>query len=161
MQEELARLAQGKNLGDGLAASKLPDAIADADAKMRLTEALFKSGKNAAQVTQMLTGNVTAEDGRNPEYGGILQARQLRGAHDFVYQDNGGRSVITPIDREDQIMGMKSGGPIANAMGGGRGTGGNVNISINGGDERRVFEVVRRAIQQAGITPNRVPSGAT
>ena len=161
MREELARLAQGKNLGDGLAASKLPDAIADADAKMRLTEALFKSGKNATQVTQMLTGNVTAEDGRNPEYGGILQARQLRGAHDFVYQDNGGRSVITPIDREDQIMGMKSGGPIANAMGGGRSTGGNVNISINGGDERRVFEVVRRAIQQAGITPNRVPSGAT
>ena len=46
--------------------------------------------------------------------------------------------MITPIDREDQIMGMKSGGPIANAMGGGRGTGGNVNISINGGDERRV-----------------------
>lgn len=159
MREELARLAQGKNLGDGLAASRLPDAIADADAKMRLTEALFKAGKNEEQVARMLTGNVTAEDGRNAGYGGLLRARQLRQAHDFVYQDRGGRSVVTPIDRQDQVIGMKAGGPIAAAAG--RGTGGNVNISINGGDERRVFEVVRRAIQQAGITPNRVPSGGT
>lgn len=156
----MARLAQGKNLGDGMAASRLPDAIANADAKMRLTEALFKGGKSEEEVARMLTGNVTPEDGRNAIYGSGLRASQfLKTHHDFVYQDRGGRSVITPIDREDQVIGMKRGGAIDNATA--RRAGGNVTINVNGGDERRVFEVVRRAIQQAGITPNRVPSGAT
>jgi len=153
------KLIKGKELGDGLAMSKLPDAIAEADAKMRLTEALFKSGKTAADVTRILSGqNLTAADS-TPETAGLIGARTFRaaGVNDFISQDRGGRTIITPINRADQVMGMKPGGPVANA--GSRGGGGNVNISINGGDERRVFDVVRRAIQQAGITPNRVPGG--
>lgn len=153
------KLIKGKELGDGLAMSKLPDAIAEADAKMRLTEALFKSGKTAADVTRILSGqNLTAADS-TPETAGLIGARKFRaaGVNDFISQDRGGRTIITPINRADQVMGMKPGGPVANA--GSRGGGGNVNISINGGDERRVFDVVRRAIQQAGITPNRVPGG--
>lgn len=167
VKQLLEKISQGRELGDGLAASKLPDAIAIADAKMRLLEGLTADQLgNTGLVNRLLGGTATTDD-----VGGLAAtqqstARALRNRiaptpNDFIYQDNGGRSVITPINREDQIMGMKSGGPIANAMGGGRGTGGNVNISINGGDERRVFEVVRRAIQQAGITPNRVPSGAS
>ena len=151
------KLLKGRELGDGLAMSKLPDAIADADARVRLTEALFKGGAKAEDITRMLAGHATSAEGANPEFGAILQARQYRqqaGVHDFISQNRGGQTVITPIDRADQVMGMKPGGPVANA--GARG-GGNVNISINGGDERRVFDVVRRAIQQAGITPNRVP----
>lgn len=154
------KLLKGRELGDGLAMSKLPDAIAEADAKIRLTEALFKGGKSAEEVTRILAGrNLTPTDTGNADYGGMIQSRQSRvvaGVHDFISQDRGGTTVITPIDRADQVTGQKPGGPIAAA---GRAGGGNVNISINGGDERRVFDVVRRAIQQAGITPNRVPGG--
>lgn len=155
------KLLKGRELGDGLAMSKLPDAIAEADAKVRLTEALFKGGKTSDEVARILAGrNLTEADTGNADYGGMIRSRQSRvdaGVHDFISQDRGGRTVITPINRADQVMGMKPGGPVANAAS--RGGGGNVNISINGGDERRVFDVVRRAIQQAGITPNRVPGG--
>ena len=153
----MEKLIKGKDLGDGLAMSKLPDAIAEADAKMRLTEALFKGGNSANDVSRILAGrDLTEADTGNADYGGMIRSRQSRaaGVHDFISQDRGGRTVITPIDRADQVTGQKPGGPIAAA---GRGAGGNVNISINGGDERRVFDVVRRAIRQAGITPNRVP----
>lgn len=155
------KLLKGRDLGDGLAMSKLPDAIAEADAKVRLTEALFKGGKTSDEVARILAGrNLTEADTGNADYGGMIRSRQSRvdaGVHDFISQDRGGRTVITPINRADQVMGVKPGGPVANAAS--RGGGGNVNISINGGDERRVFDVVRRAIQQAGITPNRVPGG--
>lgn len=154
------KLLKGRDLGDGLAASKLPDAIAEADAKMRLTEALFKGNVAPENITKILSGHSDQVPGasQNADYGGQIRAMDYRRAapmRDFISQDRGGRTVITPIDRADQVMGMKPGGPVATA--GSRGGGGNVNISINGGDERRVFDVVRRAIQQAGITPNRVP----
>lgn len=161
----LRDISKGKELGDGLAESKLPDAIAISDAKMRLLEGLTEDQlRDPALVGRLLGGTATPQDigGLAADRQGIARALGSRLAptpNDFIYQNNGGRSVITPINSEDQIMGMKPGGPIANATG--RGTGGNVTINVNGGDERRVFEVVRRAIQQAGITPNRVPSGAT
>ena len=152
------KLLRGKDLGDGLAMSRLPDAIAEAGLKLRLTEDLLKKGKTPAEVASLL-GTGAVEDsviaGTGDSQYGIraLRGRTAAMAHDFVYQDRGGSSVITPIDRQDQVVGMKTGGPIASA---GAGGGGNVHINIHGGDERRVFEVVRRAIRQAGITPNRV-----
>lgn len=151
------KLLKGKDLGDGLAMSKLPDAIAEAQLRMRLTEELLKAGKNPAEIQALLGGRASeGEIGDTGESRFGIQALRGRAVHDFISQDRGGRTVITPIDRADQVTGQKPGGPIAAA---GRGAGGNVNISINGGDERRVFDVVRRAIQQAGITPNRVPGG--
>ena len=161
----MERLIKGKEMGDGIAVSALPDAIATADAKMRLLEGLTEAQlQDPALVGRLLGGTATPQDigGLAADRQGIARALGSRLAptpNDFIYQNSGGRSVITPINSEDQIMGMRPGGPIANATG--RGTGGNVTINVNGGDERRVFEVVRRAIQQAGITPNRVPSGAT
>jgi hypothetical protein len=161
----MERLIKGKEMGDGIAVSALPDAIATADAKMRLLEGLTEAQlHDPALVGRLLGGTATPQDigGLAADRQGIARALGSRLAptpNDFIYQNSGGRSVITPINSEDQIMGMRPGGPIANATG--RGTGGNVTINVNGGDERRVFEVVRRAIQQAGITPNRVPSGAT
>ena len=160
------KLLKGKDLGDGLAMSRLPDAIAEADAKMRLLEGIYEKGPASMSpevINRLLSGTGTEEDIASAGMGGAA-ARALRfrhasqeaPVHDFISQDRGGRTVITPINREDQVMGMKPGGPIANS--GGR-PGGNVNIAIHGGDERRVFNVVRRAIQQAGITPNRVPGG--
>lgn len=139
-------------------------AIAVANLKTRVLEGIYKSGgRNADVVQALLSGEATqaqlAMAGEGRASATALNFIREAGLNDFIYRSSGGRGVVTPINREDQVVGMKDGGAIANATG--RGTGGNVNISINGGDERRVFEVVRRAIQQAGITPNRVPSGAT
>jgi hypothetical protein len=165
--EDLQKMMEGRTLGDGLAQSKLPDAIAVADSKMRLLESLTtKQLEDKDLVNRLLGGTASPTEVANLTqagpggtggagiYGAIRH--MARQAHDFVYQDRGGRSVITPIDREDQVTGGRPGGPIANA--GGR-PGGNVYITVNGGDQRQVFETVRRAIQQAGITPNRVPGG--
>ena len=163
-QRDMERLIKGRDLGDGLASSSLPMAIAVANLKTRVLEGIYKSGgRNADVVQALLSGEATqaqlAMAGEGRASATALNFIREAGLNDFIYRSSGGRGVVTPINREDQVVGMKPGGPIANATG--RGTGGNVNISINGGDERRVFEVVRRAIQQAGITPNRVPSGAT
>lgn len=168
VKQLLEKISQGRELGDGMARSALPMAIAIADAKMRVLEGIYKAGGSVDNPTveALMAGTATAAQttlaGEGSNAAKALRYLNLTaGADDFVYRSSGGQSSLTPINREDQLVGMKSGGPIANAMGGGRSTGGNVNISINGGDERRVFEVVRRAIQQAGITPNRVPSGAS
>lgn len=167
-QESQALLKEltGRKLGDQLAISALPMAIAEADAKMRVLEGIYKAGGRVDNtvVEALMAGTATSAQttlaGEGSNAAKALRYLNLTaGADDFVYRSSGGQSSLTPINREDQLVGMKPGGPIANATG--RGTGGNVNISINGGDERRVFEVVRRAIQQAGITPNRVPSGAS
>ena len=167
---DMERLIKGKEMGDGIAISKLPDAIAVADAKMRFLEGLYAGGATPqvmdTMVQKLMSGEATREEIAQHAGAGAAQALALRYlnlqqeelANDFIYRTNGGRGVVTPINREDQVIGMKTGGPLANAM---RGGGGNVHITINGGDERRVFDIVRRAIQQSGITPNRVPSGAT
>lgn len=168
-QRNSDRLIKGRELGNGLAESRLPDAIAEADAKMRLTEALFKEGKSASDVTRIITGgHEQVGDDVGLESGNLVKAMGLRRAtvrepaqQDFIYQNQGARTVITPISSQDSMVGAKPGGALANLAGRAGGGGGTVNIAINGGDERRIFEVVKRAIQQAGITPNRVPAGGT
>ena len=79
---------------------------------------------------------------------------------DFVYRGDGVRGTLTPIDEKDTFVGMKPGGAIDNAINGGGGRGGNVTVNIYGGDERRVFEVVKRVLQQSGIGPTRVGARA-
>lgn len=81
-------------------------------------------------------------------------------AEDFVYRGDGVRGTLTPIDEKDTFVGMKPGGAIDNAINGGGGRGGNVTVNIYGGDERRVFEVVKRVLQQSGIGPTRVGARA-
>ena len=78
-------------------------------------------------------------------------------AHDFIYQGDGVRGTLTPIDGADTVVGAKSGGPLDRGGGGG---GGNVTVNVYGGDERRVFDVVKRVIQQSGLGPGRVASRA-
>jgi len=166
-QRDAERLLKGKDLGDGLATSRLPDAIAEADAKMRLTEALFKEGKSEDDIARILRGeNLSDTDRAGTESGNLVKSLGLRRSQvhqaqeDFIYQNRGGQSIVTPISSQDSVIGAKPGGALSN-LAGRAGGAGNVNIHINGGDERRVFEVVKRAIQQAGITPNRVPAGGT
>lgn len=151
-----AKLTASNTPGDALSRSRLPEEVARNISRYQLETQLYgQAGMDETKITRLLSGQATPEEvSATGPASGALRAYLAHGAHDFVYQDRGGRSVITPIDREDQVIGMKPGGAIANATG--RGGGGNVHITINGGDEARIFQVVRRAINQAGITPNRV-----
>ena len=70
-------------------------------------------------------------------------------ADDFIYQGGGNGGVVTPIDRADQLLGAKPGGAFDLAGGGG---GSNiVNITINGGDQAKVYETVKRALRASGV----------
>lgn len=152
-----AKLTASNTPGDAMSRSRLPEEIARQTAQYQLEAALYQNDPSLTtdKITKLLSGQATPEEvSATGPASGALRAYLRHGVHDFVYQDRGGRSVLTPIDREDQVIGMKPGGAIANATG--RGGGGNVHITINGGDEARIFQVVRRAINQAGITPNRV-----
>jgi len=79
------------------------------------------------------------------------------GVEDFLYRGDGVRGTITPIDTADDVIGMKRGGAIDRATGG---SGGSVTVNIYGGDERRVFDVVKRVLSQSGIGPGRVTARA-
>lgn len=86
------------------------------------------------------------ESGFSPEVGPEVD--------DFIYRGNGVRGSITPIDTSDVLVGSKERGALDRMSGSG-----SVNIVINGGDERRVFDVVTRALRAAGVS-RRVTSGA-
>lgn len=74
---------------------------------------------------------------------------------DFIYRGNGVRGSITPIDPADVLVGSKEQGALDRVSGGG----GNVSISIYGGDEQRIFDVVKRALRASGVS-RRMTSGA-
>lgn len=69
-----------------------------------------------------------------------------RQAQDLILPASGGRPILT--DERDTVMAMKPGGPIAQGLGAGRG--GSVVVNVYGGDQRRTYETVRRAMRAAG-----------
>ena len=70
--------------------------------------------------------------------------------NDFIYRGGARGGVITPINRKDDFIGMMPGGPIDKATA----SGNIVNITIEGGDEVKVYNVVRRVLLESGIRPN-------
>lgn len=86
----------------------------------------------------------------------VAGASEENAVEDFVYRGDGVRGTITPIDERDTFVGMKPGGAIDRAVNGG----GSVTVNIYGGDERRVYDVVKRVLQQSGIGPSRVAARA-
>ena len=72
---------------------------------------------------------------------------------DFIYRGDGTRGTINPINKRDEFFGAKPGGAIDKAINGGGG--GVVNIYISG-DEAKVYNVVKRVIQESGL---RAPAG--
>lgn len=74
--------------------------------------------------------------------------------NDFIYRRDG---TVIPINRSDEIMGYRPGGPIERAGGGG---GAPVTIHVHGGDEARVYNTVQRALRGLGYGPGRVSSSA-
>lgn len=86
---------------------------------------------------------------------GASDIRDMPEVDDFVYRGDGVRGTITPIDTADTLVGSKEGGALDRLSGST-----NVSISIYGGDERRVFDVVKRVLGQAGLGPGRVTARA-
>jgi hypothetical protein len=77
---------------------------------------------------------------------------------DFIYQGDGTRGTITPINSRDSFFGAMPGGAmdmglremVGAMMGGGGGGDRNVSITINGGDEERVYSIVKRVLHETG-----------
>lgn len=72
-------------------------------------------------------------------------------AKDFVYRGDGNRGTITPIDKADEFYGAKPNGAIDQALRG-AGSGKAVNIYIQGGDEARVYSIVKRVLLETGYS---------
>jgi nucleoid-associated protein YgaU len=103
-----------------------------------ISEQAQKSGRLMSNVSGSM-GLLTdpTSPGESPDLGESLG--------DFIYRGDGTRGTINPIDSADQFFGAKPGGPIDKAMGSKT-----VNISINGGDEARVYNVVKRVLRDSG-----------
>lgn len=69
---------------------------------------------------------------------------------DFIYQGNSRGGVIRPIDSADEFLGMKPGGAVMEALQRGGGGGKSVVVNINGGDEGRVYNVLKRVLSETG-----------
>jgi hypothetical protein len=70
--------------------------------------------------------------------------------NDFIYQGNSRGGVIRPIDSADEFLGMKPGGAVMEALQRGGGGGKSVVVNINGGDEGRVYNVLKRVLSETG-----------
>lgn len=66
-------------------------------------------------------------------------------ANDLVIPAGGGKPIIT--DEKDTLMAYQPGGPMA--AGAGRG-GGNVEINVYGGDQKKVYDTVMKALKATG-----------
>lgn len=75
-----------------------------------------------------------------------FQATTSSPANDFIYQGNGRSGNITPINSLDSFYGAKPGGPVDRGS-----RGGSVVVQINGGDEARVYAVVKKVMVEAGF----------
>lgn len=191
-QQHVTRLlTRETKLGDALARSKLPDAIAEAQVKqelMALGTAAGLTGEDASAAAAkfmddgVLTDAMKSALTSHPElaaaamHAGIgtmdLNTRTSRyrmpraaeggittedPVEDFIYRGNGVNGAITPIASDDQFFGARPGGAIDQAV---NGRGGGTVINNIYGDERRVYDIVKRVIREAGISPSRAGSNA-
>lgn len=195
-QQHITRLlSRETKLGDALARSKLPDAIAEAQVKqelMALGTAAGLTGEDASAAAAKFMDDGVLTDAMksamksaltsHPElaaaamHAGIgtmdLNTRTSRyrvpraaeggvttedPVEDFIYRGNGVNGAITPIASDDQFFGARPGGAIDQAV---NGRGGGTVINNIYGDERRVYDIVKRVIREAGIGPSRAGSNA-
>lgn len=97
-------------------------------------------------------GQLTGDDTRTAAQFGV-QMRAM--PNDFIYHT--GSNAVTPISNKDTLVGAMEGGPISQAMGGGGGPM-TVNVNVNGGNQREVYNTVKQAI--AAGRRDRVGRGA-
>lgn len=111
-----------------------------------------KPGAKSALMRELRKGSLSDSDKRIIK-GLHLQDPSVSKKHeDFIFRGNASGGNITPINHRDEFLGMKPNGPVDQALASRRG-GGMVNIHINGGDESRVYAVVKKALVDSGIRP--------
>ena len=170
-------LAQGQDSArvDALVKTATDNVVIGVDKSADFLKELLESTKKAASV-QLLSGmsdaqTVAAAQGGDPnarkKLAQLVKNNPLATAaantagirlqdsilQDFIYRGDGTRGTINPISSKDQFFGAKPGGPIDQAINGQGSRGGVVNIYVNGGDEARVYNVVKRVIQESGLRP--------
>jgi len=84
-------------------------------------------------------------------FGGRHRTKKTADVGDFIYRGGARGGVITPINRADELLGGKPGGPVADALA--AGGGGMVQININGGDTAKVYGIVKKALRESGVRP--------
>jgi hypothetical protein len=134
-------------------ANKAQEAAQTEQQALKLKELYDRSGnrfdiekiKNAIETKKAL--GVAGGDTRSVL--DILNNAPIPTAQDLIISDKG----AFRLNNKDDILAMKPGGAVEEYVKstGGMNKGGNVTININGGDEARVFEVVKKAMKSAGV----------
>lgn len=133
---------------------KTTDAYFEAGRKLKATELAAKLGYRGEDVDAVaeaiMSGSVgpavEARIAAHPELTadaasfGLAESK----ADDFVMRPG---QPAQRFNSNDTIVGFKPGGPIAGAAGGG----GTVNITINGGDQAKVYQTVKDALKNSGL----------
>lgn len=88
-----------------------------------------------------------------PEMKEMFAARINPPVNDFIYR-GGASPMLTPISRDDDVVGARRGGPIDRVMSGGGGAAPVINIY--GGDENRIYQVVMDVMRRTGMASGRV-----
>jgi len=123
------------------AAAKILDVLGS-QVSERDMQALLGGGAGAAQTASKLGAGLSDE--QRAAMDGALSFFKTGAMNDFVYRGGARGGTITPINKADQLLGGKAGGPLADALGGG---GNNVTININGGDTAKIYDTVKRAMR--------------
>ncbi len=121
------------------------------DAASMAVSSAMRGGSAGAVISGLRSGGVSVKEAALAKALGIggVAADMTPPVEDFIYRGGGGNGKITPIDSNDEFFGAKPGGPL---MGGGSKT---VNISINGGDEAKVYAVVKKVLKETGYSDMR------
>lgn len=94
--------------------------------------------------------NDTTKLGLDTDQRKRLKARFTPGVDDFVYRGDSFGGTITPINAADDLLGMKPGGAIDRALGGGRGGGTIHTVNIyESGDPKKTLRMVEAALKAA------------
>jgi hypothetical protein len=140
--------------------TKLLDKIAQEQqnvAKQQALQALVGQGADEAVSKYLASGDRADLEG-SPLMGStdplVQQALRQLGVtrtppvNDFIYRGGATGGTITPINSADQLLGMKPGGPVAQAA---RAAPGTVVINING-DTATIVRTVKDVLQKSGLT---------
>jgi len=169
VKQQIASLALASGLNGEDAAKAVAEYMESGTVSKALSERLGTLDETGRRDLSGLAGSLGMRLGGGMDGTGLQVLdgrRRLTGSdgpemgeevNDFIYQGDGIRGTITPIDPADTFVGSKPGGALDRAGGGG---GGAVSISIYGGDERRIFDVVKRVLRETGLGAGRVTSRA-
>lgn len=104
---------------------------------------LLFGGESQDLLRQIATN--TNETKKATETGIMLDMSNAKQARDLILPAGGGAPIFT--DERDTLVAARPGGPVAKAMGGGKGV---VNVNVYGGDTKKIYDTVMRALKATG-----------